>query len=443
MSKDPHENKGKVVLKRDFRKLLFSRILEKIEFKLLTKKFGISHQALYRYKNEENAAIPLHLAKWCARKTGIINRFDKNISKFYKPGELRRGCLSIGRTARKLQLNKWRHQIPKVSSIVSNGSLDLEKWFERYLKLINFGARNIKNISYDGNKIVLNYDNFAKGESRDFTSVLPRKIPIDKDFQYFFGLWCGDRVGGGRIGVVNKAEELNRYTTIYLKNKLYQEPKFVLLKSSRIRWLPKLNFRIDAVQEVKGMPGDWVLCVWSVNGILKSFFDYLDENLENILDILPNKNIFFAGLFDAEGNVFLEDKCFRWACKEPRKVEVYKKYLSKLGLFYRYDGGNLITNNKERFYEVIFPYIKQKDKINKSRLACTGKGHLDKRFRSFLSLINKNPGKTASELARIIKMKKLYAQIKVLENFKYIARTGYPRRAYIIDKGLKELRREG
>ena len=71
-----------------------------------------------------------------------------------------------------------------------------------------------------------------------------------------------------------------------------------------------------------------------------SFFDYLYKNLDKVLNLIPNKYIFFAGLFDAEGNVFLEDGCLRWSCLDQEKVEIYKKHLKELNLFDRYDGCN-------------------------------------------------------------------------------------------------------
>ena len=191
------------------------------------------------------------------------------------------------------------------------------------------------------------------------------------------------------------------------------------------------------------MPGDWVVCVYSVNGILKSFFDYLYESLDDFLNILPSRNIFFAGLFDAEGNVFLEDECFRWACKDLKKVNIYKKYLKKYNLFNRYDGANLITNNVESFSKLVFPYIRHKEKINQCQLIFNGEGYLDKRFRNILSMINKNQDKTISEISKIMNRKKLWAQIRFLEKHKYIYSKGYPKHIHMTDKGLSELRGKG
>ena len=317
-----------VLLKDNFKNSIFSMLVDRYNCKFLTDKFKITHGTLYRYKNKLGVSIPISIVKQCLQ---MINKneseLNRNIVKIFKPKELRHKCLDIGRNFRKQQLLKWRNQIPKIKDLIENNNLNIEKWFYFYRRLIDFGCRKIENVEIQDDKIIIKHKNYVKREQRNFTVILPRKISINNDFQYFFGLWCGDRVGGGRIGIVNKALELNLITAKYLKNNLYQNPQFVLLKSSRISELPNFNFKIDSVQEVKGMPGDWALCVQSVNGILRSFFYYLHKNLDIFLNMLPNKNIFFAGLFDAEGNVFIEDNCFRWACKNLEKVDIYKNTL--------------------------------------------------------------------------------------------------------------------
>lgn len=437
-----YENDKMILLKDSYKKFIFEKLLNQYNCKILAKILQVSTPSIYRYKNAPHVAVPLSLIQKCVNMLENTS-LNNNIIKIFQPKELRHKGLNLGRKLRNEQLKMWRSELPEIKDLTKNSSLNLEKWFSTYQKLIDFGARVLESIIIEDNKIIINHRSYVKKEQKHFRLVLPRRIKIDNRFQYFFGLWCGDKVGGGRIGVANKSPELNQITAEYLKNNLYQNPQFVLHKSSRINRLPKLNFSIDKIEEVKDMPGDWVLCVQSVNGILKSFFDYLDQNLDEFLNILPNKNIFFAGLFDAEGNVFLEDKCFRWACMNARKVEIYKKYLKKYGLFHRYDGGNLITNNVKTFSELVLPYLKHKGKINKTQLIWLGKGYLDKKFKNILNVINKNQNKNVSELGRIIGKKKLWPQVKFLEDYKYVKSLGYPKRIFITNKGLTELGREG
>ena len=100
--------------------------------------------------------------------------------------------------------------------------------------------------------------------------------------------------------------------------------------------------------------------IHSNNGILSSFFYYLHFNLQQFLNAIKNKGPFFAGLFDAEGNVSLYNKSFRWACKNKELINLYSKQLKELNLYDSYDGNCLISHNKKEFYNIIFPYLKQK-----------------------------------------------------------------------------------
>lgn len=50
---------------------------------------------------------------------------------------------------------------------------------------------------------------------------------------------------------------------------------------------------------------------------------------------------------------------------------------------------------------------------------------------------------TVSELGKATGRKKLWAQIKFLEDYKYLKSLGYPKRIFVTSKGLNELRREG
>lgn len=352
-------------------------------------------------------------------------------------------ALALGRKLRNEQLKRWKNQLPSIKKLFVGNVLDLEKWFNFYRKLLETGPRKIKKLKCNKNVLSVTYSNYSKGKLKDFTVKLPRKIKIDSEFEYFFGLWCGERTGGGRIGILNKSPELLQFTSNFLKKKLYQKPEFVLLTGSKFQKRPKLPFKITCLQKVKGMCGDWVVSVHSRNGILKTFFYYLHNYLSDVLKFLQNKNVFFAGLFDAEGNIFFEDGDFRWSCKNLRDVEIYKKYLRRLDLFKRYDGSNLVTNSIVTFVKLILPYLKHKNKINGCRLLVFGKGYLDKKFRRILTIIKANENGSVSELGKIANRKRLWSQIRFLENYKYITSQGYPKRVFITSKGLTELGREG
>ena len=145
--------------------------------------------------------------------------------------------LRFGRNTRKEQLKKFREDIPEISELIEKKNLNLEKWFNNYIKLINFGARQFKETKIEENKLKLRYTNYSNSKRKEFINYLPRRIKLDEDFQYFFGLWCGDRLGSGRFGVVNKNKTINFVTKNYLE-KLYQKPEFIPVKWPDRKLLP-------------------------------------------------------------------------------------------------------------------------------------------------------------------------------------------------------------
>ncbi|MBU0962919.1 MAG: hypothetical protein KKD48_03365 [Nanoarchaeota archaeon] len=347
--------------------------------------------------------------------------------------------LILGQKIRHNQLRKWRKDIPSIKEIIKKDYIYFEKWFLKYEKLINFGCRQIIKKEANGNKLKLIYSNYSKSEKKIFTNYFPLKIKVDKDFQYFFGLWCGDRLGSGRFGVGNKNKEINLYTKYYLK-KLYQKPEFILTYNQGIK-KPKLDYKIDKyyINKAETNIRGYCISVGIKNGIMFTFFDYLYKNLDKILTYFPNPYIFFAGLFDAEGNVFLEDSCFRWACLDKEKVSIYKKHLKKLNLFKRYDGCNLVTYNKNTFSKEILPHIKHPDKINKTNLICYSCGKLEDRFLEILKLIKNNPSITNKKLSKVLKRTKRYSQTMFLKKLGYIKSENYPKQLFITPKGLDEI----
>ncbi len=215
--------------------------------------------------------------------------------------------LAFGRQLRHKQLKDFRKNIPSIDKLIEGTYLNLEKWFDKYQHLINFGCRSIKRIDKTKNKIILEYTNYSNSKQKLFTNHLPRRIKIDEQFLYFFGLWVGDKISGGRIGVVNKNETINKLTQKYLQ-KLYQKPIYVLYIGKDT---PLPDVRYDKIVLIKNKLNGYAISVHVVNGILRSFFKYLESNMYSFLKLVDQPNIFFTGLFDAEGNIFLEDKCYR------------------------------------------------------------------------------------------------------------------------------------
>lgn len=387
----------KIILNTSFKRGIFIRLLKNYKPNKLASILNISRGMIYHYKNNRVKSIPLLMMEKIKKLLDLDKKEIKdNTLEIVKSEVIRNKGLIFGREIRKKQLKEFREKIPKVNEIIEDNSLNFEKWFSYYQKLIDFGCREIKNIEKQDNILKITYTNYAKGKKELFTTLFPRKIKIDEDLQYFSGLWVGDKAGGGRIGIMNKEKAINLYTAKYLK-KLSQKPIFVLhVHNDEI---PNLDYKIDKVVKINSIREGYAISVHAINSILKSFLEYLENDLDNFLELIPNKNIFFAGLFDAEGNVFLEGQCFRWSCKNKINIEIFKKHLKKMNLFRRFDGANLVTYNKELFAKEILPFIKHPIRINDANLVCFKRGFLNKRFKKILKFIGKNPGKSAKEIA--------------------------------------------
>jgi len=444
---NPNKKEGLMVrLRPEFQKEIFTKLLKQYGFKQGSSLLNKTHGIIYHYRNLRVKYIPSKLIKKVAKLTGFKeSQIKMNVLDTITEKKGREESLKIGHKIIKENLKRFRKEIPEVKELVDNNVINVEKWFNKYLKLINFGTRQFKEITVKGNKIKLRYTNYSNGKKKEFVNYLPRKIRLDKDFQYFFGLWCGDRLGSGRFGVVNKNKKINFVTKKHLE-RLYQSPEFVLIYSQELKEKPKLDYRINKIIKAKssfdrdGNPIiGYSVSVGIKNRILFSFFDYLLKNIKDLFDVLPNKNIFFAGLFDAEGNVFWEDSCFRWSCKNKELTKIYIKQLKKLNLFNRFDGQNIVTNNLEEFKNNILPFIKHPDKLNKANLLCYNNGYLDSRFLNILKTVKERGGSTNKDLAKVLKRVKLYSQLKFLERFEYIKKEGYPHKNYITMRGLKEI----
>ncbi len=429
-----------VDLEVGFQKNLFSHLLKKYNRIQLSKLLNRTSSTLYHYKNFRVKSLPLKIVKKAIKLSDIdgINLKENIIRKYNMRKEVRK-ILEIGAKIRHHQINSWKKNIPSINELIINNKILLENWFNKYLRLINFGARDFKTIKRTGNKIKISYTNYSNSKKKLFMNYLPAKIEVDDDFQYFFGLWCGDRLGRGRFGVANKNKNINFYTKYYL-NKLYQKSEFILIYNNGIK-KPKLDYKINKIycnkteKKIKG----YCVHVGIKNGIMFSFFDYLYKNLDKILNRLPNRYIFFAGLFDAEGNVSLEGSSFRWSCLNKEKVKIYIDHLKELNLFKRYDGCNLVSYDREVFAKKILPYLKHPDKINKAKLICHGIGKLEKKFIQLLYIIKNNQGITNKALTKVLKGGKKYAQIKFLERLGCIRMINYPKQILITEKGLDEL----
>lgn len=398
---------------------------------------------VYHYRNNRVKNMPMRSAERLCQALHISKEeLERNVLKTFSQKKKIERILNEGQQVRLNNIKNIKEEIPSIQEVMKNTHFDVESWFEKYHKLAKIaGMRKDFKYKKDEKNIIISYQNYNGKELNHYTTTIPRKIPINTSFIYFFGLWVGDHCGGGRIGVANKEIAINLLTKEYLVL-LGQKVVFDLIVHHTIKIptlpIPIRKTFINTHEPVRG----WCVMAYAANGLLKRFFDLLYQELSYVLERLPHKEIFFAGLFDAEGNVSLKDELFRWACKNKRNKELFIRELKKMNLFHRYDGGNIVCTDKTLFVKII-PYIHHPEKRERIRLIYKGRGKLPKNFLKVLHYVSGKPGKTNKEIAQALKRAKRSSQLRFLKNKGFIVRKGYPYQHYITSKGVAALRHGG
>ena len=204
----------RVVIKEKFRMSLLDGLENK--FGSITNAAGfldVNRQIFYHFKQRRINSLDKTLF---LKIIEILGRGKEDmVKREYDYREEIDRILKLGAEIRRSNLKQLKADIPSVEEILDSTYLNLEKWFNFYVRLIDGVAREVKTMDIKNNKIRVSYFNYSNGKKKLFVNNLPRKIKIDKEFSYFFGLWCGDRVGKGRFGVANKDPEINKFTEKY------------------------------------------------------------------------------------------------------------------------------------------------------------------------------------------------------------------------------------
>jgi len=409
-------------LKPSFQKEVFENVIKKYKGSInASKQIQIPASSIRGYKNLYFDSVPKKAIDRLIRLNLIDpSKLDKNIILTLNKAEIIKKSLDSGREKRNKELLRLKEEIPSLQEIIKTSKIDVSMWLNKHLLLASTGFRKIS-LKEKESYFSLKYKNFTRHGFKNFGIKIPKIFELNEEFLYFFGLWCGDRSGGKRFGICNQNKEIINFTEGFLK-KHFQKVEKILYFSKKIKE-PKIKYDKKFYIN-KG--GGWVLSTHSTNGFLYSFFYYLQSNLEEFLTLIKNPYPFFAGLFDAEGNVSLYNKSFRWACKNEKLINIYSKYLEKIRLYDKYDGGCLVSYNKKGFYKRIFPYLKHSEKIRLASFLCIGKGGLPKDHKIILDYIKKNPYKTAKEISKALKKNKIYSELSLLKEFNFIFHEGYP-----------------
>jgi len=423
-------------LKSTFQKKIFEKLVSNFgNSKNVESALKIPASSIRGYKNLYFKNVPEAIIKKIIQLKIVDEKeVEENTLGKKEKSEIIRSSLDKGIEATRKKFKEKKEKIPKIEEIVNKKKIDFMKWFLEYKDLLNFGLREL-NIKENKNYLEVRYINFNGKEVKKFKKIFPKKYLWDKDFSYFFGLWCGDKSGGKRFGVINQNKDILNFTEKFL-NRNFQEVERVLYIGEKVKEPP---IKFDKKVLIKGKEKGWAISVHTINGILSSFFHYLLKNIDYLLENNLNKNAFFAGLFDAEGNVSLYNKSFRWACKNESLIPIYSKFLKKINLYDRYDGSCLISYNKKGFFEKIVPLLKNKEKVNSSYFLCNGdKEKIPKEFKRVLNYLRKNPLSTQKEIAKALKKTKVYSELGLLKEFNFIISESYPLR-FKLNKEIKNI----
>jgi len=419
-----------------FQKKIFQKVIEKYNGSINASKFlKIPASSIRGYKNLYFNYVPKRIIDWLVNLEIInIEEVEKNLILSLDKSELINRNLNNGRAKRIQNLKNLKNLIPKIGRIIRENKLDLHEWFRHYKRLLDSGFRKTE-YKINGKYIVIKYNNFNRKIIKEFEITLPKEIVLDDEFVYFFGLWCGGRAGGKRLGVCNKNKSVLDFVNYFLE-KHNQKIERILYISPNLKE-PKISY--DKKYYTKDSINGWALSVHSPNGIFSSFFYYIQENIEEFFKKINNKNVFLAGLFDAEGNVSLYNKSFRWACQNKKLVDIYQNILNQEGLKNKYDGSSIICYNKTKFLEKIYPYLKHSSRINKTMLLCNLGGDLLEEHKKILNYLNRFPKSTQKQIAKALKKNKVYSKLRILKEFGLISEKEYPVKYEITSKGLKSL----
>ena len=423
-------------LNKKFQKEIFQKLITKYGGSIKTSKIlKIPASSIRGYKNLYFKAVPKNLLDKLI-KLGILSKeiLISNKTGVFNKSEIMTKNLNLGREKRKEQFKALKKKIPRLNKIINKNYINIEIWFNEYKNLVNSNFRKLK-ILDKKDYLILEYNNFTKNGYKDFKVELPKKINLDDELIYFFGLWCGDRSGGKRFGICNQNINVINFTEYFLKK--YKQKIEKILYITKNTPEPEMDydkkFIID--KEIRG----WVLSTHTNNGIFASFFYYLQSHLNEFLTMISNRFPFFAGLFDAEGNVSLYNKSLRWACKKDNLIKIYSNNLKELNLFDGYDGNSILCYNVNEFYKKIFPYMKHNNKINMIKFLYNGEGNLSKDLMDILKIIKINSDITSKEIAKALKKNKVYSELGLLKKFGFISQNNYPYTYKINEKGLKSI----
>lgn len=236
------------------------------------------------------------------------------------PNDYRRRSIAKANAQKRLRDVKFEAVVSENSEKIVIDVLEWLKECEYAKRLRNIhGLVRFLGMDIERQGVTMKYEVFKRSNS-DFvvsTSMLPRFVRLDTDTMYFLGLWRGDNAGGGRVGIVNQNFDILKKNVNLLRTCFGQPVHHLIgdvMSSLELDEADKKRYgsllrEID-VENVtytvnKGILGSPVFMVSAHNAVLRRLLDFVKSNLSSVFtDVgLEARGAFYAGLFDAEGNV--------------------------------------------------------------------------------------------------------------------------------------------
>jgi len=347
--------------------------------KAAAKAIEVNPAQIYRYLNGGQCSIPV---KNLLKILRILGLSEITLQKIEPSNEYRKRSISKANAQLKQPYVSFNSIAVKRGE---NLSIDVLEWLShiRYIQRTKRmkGVAQLKEMSVNNDTVVMEYEVFRKNRFIKHLSVLPRFLRLDIEMMYFLGLWSGDNARGRRVGIVNKNLCLLKKTSELLQ-KCLKQPQSLLIGNvmfqPELSRTPKLQYqKLMAGLGIKNTSytinpkcyGGHVFTVCSHNSLLKRLLDFLKTSLFEIFSMTDavHRGSFYAGLFDADGNVNSGKKGinFRWAARDMKLVQTLMTWLEKDGFMPKYDGANVKIGCKketrkvefQRFKELIMPHI--------------------------------------------------------------------------------------
>jgi len=410
-----------VLLRPEFRRKLFKTSVAEFGTQVkAAEKLGMARGTLVHYLHKAKF-VDYSAALKAASLTGLKKELRENIVKFKSRKRSNNEVLRVGRQKRLNQLKKLRNPEIELKKILVGGKSLIARWFKASNKVTLMRASPLIsqiNVTEKKDELVLHYAVLKK----TFKTIIPKHLVLDEDFAYFFGLWLGDKAGGGRFGITNQDEGILKKTLKVLKKKFLQKEVRldVLMPRKGEHKIPLFLTSLPRKSFIGKRNHKPTFVVYSLNAPLKGFFEWLSRptNLRGLYAGFNNlkKNAFLAGFFDAEGHVNPIDCNLKFCQKGKTLKKFLFEALQEFGA--RQDDSSIVVKDVGRIGRTMLPFLNSRKKQGVAKLLA---GDTTKQSYSLIALwLKRNPTSNRKKVAKAFNKKRLHYILPALIEAGYI-----------------------